>query len=113
MFPGAGAQIYRNEAGEPTGWDYPAYDEGPNFDDFDDYDYDEDPDDAESEDAVCDRCGEEFTPEQVPQAAEHVKTCTAEPLYGDEHPAPQDTADRWDNPDTNDGIEFADERDNT
>lgn len=35
-FPRAGAQIYRNEAGEPTGWDYPA-------------------DDAES--FYCDMCG--------------------------------------------------------
>ena len=26
-FPGAGAQVYVNEAGEPLGWDYPAYDE--------------------------------------------------------------------------------------
>lgn len=26
MFPGGGAQIYRNEAGEPIGWDYPADD---------------------------------------------------------------------------------------
>lgn len=26
MFPGAGAQVYHNEAGEPTGWDYPADD---------------------------------------------------------------------------------------
>lgn len=24
MFPGAGAVIYRNEAGEPLGWDYPS-----------------------------------------------------------------------------------------
>ena len=24
MFPGPGAQIYRNEAGEPLGWDYPS-----------------------------------------------------------------------------------------
>ncbi len=23
MFPGAGAQVYYNEAGEPLGWDYP------------------------------------------------------------------------------------------
>lgn len=23
MFPGPGAQIHRNEAGEPIGWDYP------------------------------------------------------------------------------------------
>ena len=27
MFPGAGAQVYYNEAGEPLGWDYPSYDE--------------------------------------------------------------------------------------
>lgn len=47
-FPGAGAQIYRNEAGEPTGWDYPQYDEGPDPDDFDDFDYDDyDEDDDE------------------------------------------------------------------
>lgn len=25
MFPGAGASIERNEAGEVTGWDYPSY----------------------------------------------------------------------------------------
>jgi hypothetical protein len=23
MFPGPGAQVYYNEAGEPLGWDYP------------------------------------------------------------------------------------------
>lgn len=30
-FPGAGAQVYRNEAGEVLGWDYPSepeYDDG-------------------------------------------------------------------------------------
>lgn len=26
-FPGAGAEVYYNEAGEPLGWDYPARDE--------------------------------------------------------------------------------------
>ena len=46
MFPGPGAQIYRNEAGEPLGWDYPS-DEPQGFDDRDDNpyiddDYDED-----------------------------------------------------------------------
>jgi hypothetical protein len=35
MFPGANAQIYRNEAGEPIGWDYPSYDE--EYYDPDDY----------------------------------------------------------------------------
>lgn len=48
MFPGAGANIYRNEAGEPLGWDYPSYDEPPNPDDFDRYD--DDPDDSDDED---------------------------------------------------------------
>ncbi|HEY8926074.1 MAG TPA: hypothetical protein VIU64_16935 [Polyangia bacterium] len=41
MFPGAGASVDYNEAGEPISWDYPQYDEGPDPDDFDDYDYDE------------------------------------------------------------------------
>ncbi len=49
MFPGAGAQIYRNEAGEPVSWDYPGYDEGPDPDDFDVYD-DEPEDEDEWED---------------------------------------------------------------
>lgn len=46
-FPGAGAQVYYNDAGEPLGWDYPDYDEpeydpddflsgGPYSDGFDD-----------------------------------------------------------------------------
>lgn len=35
MFPGAGAVVYRNEAGEPLGWDYPS-------DDYPEY---------------CDQCG--------------------------------------------------------
>jgi hypothetical protein len=35
MFPGAGAQVYRNEDGEPVGWDYP----------------------SRGESEYCDRCG--------------------------------------------------------
>lgn len=27
MFPGAGAQVYRNEEGEVLGWDYPSDDQ--------------------------------------------------------------------------------------
>lgn len=51
-FPGAGAQVYYNEAGEPLGWDSPQYDEGPDPDDFDEF---------ESDDyEICDECGEEF-----------------------------------------------------
>lgn len=34
MFPGANAQVYRNEAGEPIGWDYPSYDDGDYYDDY-------------------------------------------------------------------------------
>lgn len=52
MFPTAHSQIYRNEAGEVTGWDNPSYDE-PEYD----------PDDflpGEDED-VCEWCGEEGT----------------------------------------------------
>jgi len=82
MFPGAGAQIYRNEAGEPISWDYPGYDEGPDPDDFDRYDDDDESDGEENE--VCDRCGAEFPPEQFREAAEHVKTCTVDPSMRDD-----------------------------
>lgn len=40
MFPGAGAQVYRNEVGEPTGWDYPSDPNEDPGDPYDDYDYD-------------------------------------------------------------------------
>lgn len=61
MFPGAGASVYYNEAGEPLGWDYPSAYE-PDYDpmdiggdDYDDYD-DDDP---------CDgRHAPAFDPEQ-------------------------------------------------
>jgi hypothetical protein len=46
MFPNAGAQVYYNEAGEPTGWDNGGYDDGPDPDDF----YDDVEDDDEDED---------------------------------------------------------------
>lgn len=58
-FPGAGAQIYHNEAGEPTEWDYPGYDEGPDPDDFDPYDNDFD-EDGGTEWVICDECGNEY-----------------------------------------------------
>ena len=35
MFPGPGAQVIYNEAGEPLGWDYPSTDE-PDYDPYDD-----------------------------------------------------------------------------
>lgn len=34
MFPGANAQVYRNEAGEPIGWDY--HSDEPDYTDWDD-----------------------------------------------------------------------------
>lgn len=34
MFPRAGAQIYYNDAGEPTGWDYPSDDPADLYCDF-------------------------------------------------------------------------------
>lgn len=52
MFPGAGASISYNEAGEPVSWDYPQYDEGPDPDDFDE--------DGDSDWAVCNECGNEY-----------------------------------------------------
>lgn len=49
MFPTASSTIYRNEAGEPIGWDSPESFEPP----YDDTDYDDDSgDDAEDEDAA-------------------------------------------------------------
>lgn len=53
MFPGPGAVVYRNEAGEPLGWDYPSsdYDDGWQDDDrYDDRDHYPE----------CDVCGAEF-----------------------------------------------------
>lgn len=46
MFPGPGAQIYRNEAGEPLGWDYPG-------------EYERDPHDDDRADAMCEEVHEE------------------------------------------------------
>lgn len=41
MFPGANAQVYYNDDGEPVGWDYPSYDE--HYDeDYDRYRYEND-----------------------------------------------------------------------
>lgn len=59
MFPGAGANVYYNEAGEPIGWDAP--DDGP----YDPYDYDLDPDPDYDED------DEDDEPERVPHGENH------------------------------------------
>jgi len=50
MFPGPGAEVYYNDAGEPIGWDYPDYERPYDPDEYLDYD---DPrlfDDDEDED---------------------------------------------------------------
>lgn len=51
MFPGANAQVYYNEEGEPIGWDYPHYDEPsdpdwdlPTVEDWDDEGWEDDDD---------------------------------------------------------------------
>jgi hypothetical protein len=44
MFPGPGAEIHRNEAGEPLSWDYPSFDNPYEGDDQDPFDYGEDDD---------------------------------------------------------------------
>lgn len=54
MFPGAYSEIYRNEDGEITGWDYPAYDE-PEEPDYDRYD--EEDDDLDGDEQECIRRG--------------------------------------------------------
>lgn len=55
MFPGAGARVYRNEAGEPIGWDY----DGEAIYDPPYLPFEEQEDDAE----YCDDCGEPFDKE--------------------------------------------------
>ena len=48
-FPGPGATIYTNEAGEPLGWSYESTDPMDHYDEWDDGDddYEEDEDDEE------------------------------------------------------------------
>lgn len=67
-FPGAGAQVYYNEAGEPTGWDYPSCDDG-GYDYPDEFDQpDGDYDDGEW--IICDECGNGYE-DGDPEAAKH------------------------------------------
>jgi hypothetical protein len=48
MFPGPGATIYRNEAGEPLGWSYENTEDPPDVDPYDDF-WDGDEEDDEEE----------------------------------------------------------------
>jgi hypothetical protein len=59
MFPGPGATIYRNEAGEVLGWDYPP-DEG-----FFDYDDDEVARRDAYYEELADRAAEEWEEEEA------------------------------------------------
>lgn len=55
MFPGPGAQVYYNDAGEPLGWDYPSdepYEPDDQF--FDNYERDEDDDKDDEEHRITD-----------------------------------------------------------
>lgn len=45
MFPGANARIFRNEAGEVLGWDYPSDNPNDDWDEFDQAFEGEQPDD--------------------------------------------------------------------
>lgn len=63
MFPGAGAQVYYNEAGEPLGWDYPSE---PDPDDF--YDEEERP-------FRC-KCGDDVWIDDVDELRNHYEVCT-------------------------------------
>lgn len=68
-FPGAGAQIYTNDAGEVIGWDYPADDDP--ADRFDDRDADR----PEVEPVQC-KCGEELWPDDDDGIVAHHEVCT-------------------------------------
>ena len=73
MCPGAGAQLYYNEAGEPLGWDYPSEPDPADF-----YD-DRDADRPEVEPVQC-KCGEELWPDDVDGIVTHHEVCT-EPSF--------------------------------
>lgn len=66
-FPGAGAVVHYNEAGEPTGWDYPSDDEP---------DYDDDPYADREYKADCPGgCGATFWSDDEDAIIEHHEWC--------------------------------------
>ena len=67
-FPGAGARIYTNEAGEVIGWDYPPDDDGPDFDD-------RDADRPEVEPFICKADHEEVWLDDDDAIVEHYEVC--------------------------------------
>lgn len=66
MFPGAGATVYRNEAGEPIGWDYPS-----EFDPNDRDDEDPGPDKA----FEC-KCGDSVWADDEDEIVAHFEVCS-------------------------------------
>lgn len=64
-FPGPGAQIYRNEAGEPLGWDYPSE---PDYNDHDD-------DDRDVQTPCPGQCGTRFWGDDEDEIIAHHKVC--------------------------------------
>lgn len=68
MFPGPGAQVYYNDAGEPLGWDYPS-----DPDPADAYD-DRDADYPEVEPFRC-KCGDEVWPDDEDAIVAHYEIC--------------------------------------
>lgn len=57
-FPTASSVVYRNEDGEPIGWDTPSYDDPPEYEDFyDNYDEEEDEEDYDLSGSYDDAVG--------------------------------------------------------
>lgn len=81
MFHGPGARIYRNEAGEPTGWDYPSSDDPHDPDDYLDRDDRVDPDLDEEDDEVWEARHERQLNEDRENAFERGWTETAEDAH--------------------------------
>ncbi|MHB1762671.1 MAG: hypothetical protein ACYCS4_08030 [Acidimicrobiales bacterium] len=80
MFPGPGAQIYRNEAGEVLGWDFPgAYDPG-------------DPGDTDEVQSAADAACEEAYERGQEDAGEGLER---DDTYGEYHTRRGRTAERW------------------
>jgi hypothetical protein len=56
VFPGAGARVYYNDAGEPLGWDYPSDDPRDAWDEWQDRE-------PEPDREPCDECDKQWADE--------------------------------------------------
>lgn len=72
MFPGAHASVYRNEAGEPIGWDYPSRDD--EWHDPDAYLNEDDDDESPECPEVCPLCAADLRANGYPLAHQHADT---------------------------------------